>query len=186
MIRAIIGDSAVALDAVDGKSASFDAYFADWKQQVMESTGCPDATVSGIACVPDWDESTFDVVYNRYNENSYTTWEQAKAFCPEGWRIPSAEEWVNDNYAERFYFLNDRALRVRQKLSSGDYGTFDVKYNFVWTSTEKDSETQYCFEYVKVSSGWYQEKTILSGIVECPKDLYPMVQAICVSDGREK
>ena len=186
VIRAIIGDSAVALDAVDGKSASFDAYFADWKQQVMESTGCPDATVSGIACVPDWDESTFDVVYNRYNENSYTTWEQAKAFCPEGWRIPSAGEWVNDNYAERFYFLNDRALRVRQKLSSGDYGTFDVKYNFVWTSTEKDSETQYCFEYVKVSSGWYQEKTILSGIVECPKDLYPMVQAICVSDGREK
>lgn len=186
VIRAIIGDSAVALDAVDGKSASFDAYFADWKQQVMESTGCPDATVSGIACVSDWDESTFDVVFDRYNENSYTTWEQAKDFCPEGWRIPSAGEWLNDNYAERFHFQNDRALRVRQKLSSGDYGTFDVKYNFMWTSTEKDSETQYCLEYAKVSSGWYQEKTILSGIVECPKDLYPMVQAICVSDGREE
>ncbi|GEM_PF-3251172 len=186
VIRAAIGDSAVALDAIDGKSASFDAYFTDWKQQVVESTGCPDATITGISCVSDWGTSTVDVVFNHYNENSYTTWEQAKDFCPEGSHIPSADEWLYQNYADWFSIAKDRALRVRQKKDSGDYGTFDVEYSFVWTSTEKDSETQYCFEYVKVSSGWYQEKTILSGIVECPKDLYPMVQAICVSDGREE
>ena len=183
VFRAAFGDSAAALDAVDGKSASFDAYFADWKQKVIETTGCPSA-VSGIDCVPDWDETTFDVVFDHYNGDSYTTWEQAKDFCPEGSRIPSAEEWLYKNYADTYYFKDDRALRVRQKMASGKYGSFDVKYNFVWTSTEKDSETQYCLEYAKVGSSWYQEKTILSGIVECPKDLFPMVQAVCVSDGR--
>ncbi|WP_290733983.1 MULTISPECIES: hypothetical protein [unclassified Fibrobacter] len=186
VIRAAIGDSAVALDAVDGKSASFDAYFTDWKQQVVESTGCPDATITGISCVSDWGTSTVDVVFNHYNENSYTTWEQAKDFCPEGSHIPSADEWLYQNYADWFSIAKDRALRVRQKKDSGDYGTFDVEYSFVWTSTEKDSETQYCFEYAKADNGWYGEKGIMSGIVECPKDLYPMVQAICVSDRREE
>lgn len=184
VIRAAIGDSAVALDAIDGKSASFDAYFTDWKQQVVESTGCPDATITGISCVSDWGTSTVDVVFNHYNENSYTTWEQAKDFCPEGSHIPSADEWLYQNYADWFSIAKDRALRVRQKKDSGDYGTFDVEYSFVWTSTEKDSETQYCFEYAKADNGWYGEKGIMSGIVECPKDLYPMVQAICVSDRR--
>ena len=186
VIRAAIGDSAVALDAIDGKSASFDAYFTDWKQQVVESTGCPDATITGISCVSDWGTSTVDVVFNHYNENSYTTWEQAKDFCPEGSHIPSADEWLYQNYADWFSTAKDRALRVRQKKDSGDYGTFDVEYSFVWTSTEKDSETQYCFEYAKADNGWYGEKGIMSGIVECPKDLYPMVQAICVSDRREE
>lgn len=186
VIRAAIGDSAVALDAIDGKSASFDAYFTDWKQQVVESTGCPDATITGISCVSDWGTSTVDVVFNHYNENSYTTWEQAKDFCPEGSHIPSADEWLYQNYADWFSIAKDRALRVRQKKDSGDYGIFDVEYSFVWTSTEKDSETQYCFEYAKADNGWYGEKGIMSGIVECPKDLYPMVQAICVSDRREE
>jgi len=186
VIRAAIGDSAVALDAIDGKSASFDAYFTDWKQQVVESTGCPDATITGISCVSDWGTSTVDVVFNHYNENSYTTWEQAKDFCPEGSHIPSADEWLCQNYADWFSIAKDRALRVRQKKDSGDYGIFDVEYSFVWTSTEKDSETQYCFEYAKADNGWYGEKGIMSGIVECPKDLYPMVQAICVSDRREE
>lgn len=177
---AAIGDSAATLDKVEEKSPSFDNYFTDWKQTIVESTKCPDATLPGISCVSDWDESTIEVKFNNYNKDSYTTLEQAKAFCPEGTRIPSAEEWQAYNFIKA-----DRAMLVEQVKGDGNTGKFSAKYSLAWTSTEKDADTQYCFEYVVKNNGW-NDVYVASGIVECPKDLYPMVQAYCVNDGREE
>lgn len=179
VIRAPIGDSAVALDKVEGKTAVFDGFFADWKDKIIESTRCPDATLPGITCVSDWDESTLDVSFEHYGETAYSTWEQAKALCPEGSRIPSAEEWLYSNYVQTFYL--DPALIVKQKRNSGYNGTFSARYDIVWTSTEKDSDTQYCYEYVRNAN----DRVIASGIIECPKNLYPMVQAYCVSEAKK-
>ena len=174
------GDSAVTLDKVEERSPSFDNYFANWKQKIIESTKCPDATLPGISCVTDWNESTIEVKFNNYNENSYTSLEQAKTFCQNGARIPSAEEWQAYNYMRAA-----RAITVEQVKSDGSTGKFSAKYSLAWTSTEKDADTQYCFEYVTRNNGW-RDIFVASGIVECPKDLYPMVQAICVSDRREE
>ena len=184
-IRAIIGDSTVTLDKIEGKSTSFDTYFTDWKEKIIESTRCPDATLPSIKCVTDWDESTLDVKFAHYSENSYTTWEQAKALCPEGTHIPSAEEWLNNNYAGSFGTTRTSFMDVEQQNENSRNELFEAYYNLMWTSTEKDSETQYCFEYVVKGNNW-NKPVIASGIVECPKDLYPMVQAICVNDREEK
>lgn len=183
VFRAALGDSAATLDDIEEKSPSFENYFADWKQKIIESTRCPDATLPGFNCVSNWDESTIDIKFKHYNKNSYTTLEQAMAFCPEGSHIPSAEEWLVKNYAQSY--KHDRASNVKQIKSNGQSGDFTADYNLVWTSTEKDSDTQYCFEYVKKDGGW-NGTVVAGGIVECPKDLYPMVQAFCVSDGGVK
>ena len=181
--RALIGDSTVTLDKIEGKSASFENYFADWKQKIIESTRCPDPTLLGIKCVSDWDESSIEVKFARYNENSYTTWEQASSFCPAGSHIPSAEEWLNENYGRSFG--RERATLVKQQNANSRNELFEAGYNLFWTSTEKDSETQYCFEYVSKDNGW-TTTFVASGIVECPKDLYPMVQAVCVNDREDQ
>lgn len=182
VFRAAIGDSSATLDKIEGKSPSFESYFADWKQKIIESTSCPDATLSGISCVSDWNESELDVKFAHYNENSYTTWNQAKSFCPEGTHIPSAEEWLNQNYGKAF--SSSRAMLVKQHNENARHNLFVADYSLFWTSTEKDSDTQYCFEYVTKDEGW-RTSVIAGGLVECPKDLYPMVQVVCVNDGEE-
>lgn len=183
VFRAALGDSAATLDDIEEKSPSFENYFADWKQKIIESTRCPDATLPGFNCVSDWEKSSIEIKLKHYNKDSYTTLEQAMAFCPEGSHIPSAEEWLVKNYAQSY--KHDRASNVKQIKSNGQNGDFTADYNLVWTSTEKDSDTQYCFEYVKKDGGW-NGTIVAGGIVECPKDLYPMVQAFCVSDGGAK
>ena len=59
--------------------------------------------------------------------------------------------------------------------------TFQSKFMYsdiFWTSTEKDAETQKCYEFASVFP--YEEKG--RRIVDCPKDLYPMAQVLCVQD----
>ena len=47
----------------------------------------------------------------------------------------------------------------------------------LWTSVEKDDSTQYCLENIYLSLN-----TEETNIVECPKDMYPMVQPLCIKD----
>ncbi|SHK69988.1 hypothetical protein SAMN05720759_105203 [Fibrobacter sp. UWB12] len=173
------GDSTIPLDSIKNKSDSFDKYFANWKNKIKESTKCPDPTLLGFQCVSNWEESDIEIKFDYYNEKSYMTLDQAKAFCPEGSRIPSAEELSLNIYPNAF--SHERSTFVQQKLENGTNGKFAAKYMLVWTSTEKDADTQYCLEYVKNTR---DNNIVASGIVECPKDLYPMVQAFCINDER--
>ena len=52
--------------------------------------------------------------------------------------------------------------------------------NYFWTSDETDSETQKCYEDDRSNTpaGSKSKKSI----VDCPKDLYPMVQALCIKE----
>ena len=179
VIRAAAGNKTVSLDSITNKSDSFDKYFTDWKNKIIESTQCPTPTLPELKCVSNWDESDIEINFTNYNQNSYATWNQTKSFCPEGTHIPSAEELSISNYAASFN--NERFTAVQQKMNNGKKGSFSANYSLVWTSTEKDSKTQYCLEYVKSNSN----QVVASGIVECPKDLYPMVQVVCINDGRK-
>ena len=171
------GDSTIPIESIKTKSESFDKYFADWKNKIIESTKCPDPTLPGFQCVSNWEESDIEVKFDYYNAKSYMTLEQAKAFCPEGTRIPSADELSINVFPN--VFSHERSTLVQQKLENGTNGKFAAKYMLVWTSTEKDADTQYCLEYVKNTRN---NNIVASGIVKCPKDLYPMVQAFCITD----
>ncbi len=178
-IRATVGGEIVLVDSIKEKSPSFDKYFANWKNKIIESTQCPVPLLQEFNCVSNWDDSDFEITFRHYNEKSYMTWDQAKAFCPEGTHIPSAEELTLNIYPHLYTY--ERVTLVQQKMKDGVNGKFSANYNLFWTSTEKDAETQYCLEYVEKPE---DSAVVASGIVECPKDLYPMVQVFCINDGR--
>ena len=180
VVRAAPGDSSISVNDVQSKSKSFDKYFADWTNKIIESTQCPQSTLPSFKCVNSWEESSIDIQFEHYNDKSHTTWEQAKSFCPEGFRIPSAEEFLKSNYSN--VFNTSMGMFVQQKTGENEKGDFAARFNLVWTNTEKDADTQYCLEYV---TNTRNNNIVASGIVECPKDLYPMVQVVCINDGRK-
>ena len=94
--------------------------------------------------------------------------------CPEGFRLPDSTEWRT---------IVPKVRDMESYIASSHYET-KRRYNLFWTSNEKDSETQYCYEYIlkqdaNVSYYWGFEA---GDLIECPKDLYPMVQAICIAE----
>jgi hypothetical protein len=60
---------------------------------------------------------------------------------------------------------------------SGCYENNNVYFDIFWSATEKNSKTQECFEIA-----WRDRGELGRRVVDCPKDLYPMVQALCVQD----
>ncbi len=116
------------------------------------------------------------------NEESYMDYESAVKFCPSGTHIPDTTE-LQENYS----LGNNGWTREEESSIKATYSyvwdgtkTKEQFYSIFWSSTAKDSNTQYCLELVAnrsntYSATWKQQKRI----VECPKKTYPIIKAIC-------
>ncbi len=152
-------DSFVSYDVIVNKSDSYDSFVADWN-----------AT---------FDYSIRSLKMYGYNTDNFSDYQSAQNFCPEGFHIPDTTEW-------RRY----QVWRLTPIQFSGDlYRTYDVsseskdfkEYRLMWTSTEKNNDIEYC---VELSKGSYVFDTSAKDVrmIECPKDLYPLVVPVCVKD----
>ena len=167
------GKDSLMLSSIENPSASFTDFYANWKKRIV-------ATWRGSN--PDAEVPDSSVSVLMYNEDTFMTYEQAKAFCPKGFHIPSEMEFEKGfRYGTSYLDLrNDSPIRWYFKGSSFDSSTSNEIYaDIFWTSTEKDADTQYCYETTIRTVTMDVKGT---GVVECPKDLYPMVQAMCVMD----
>ena len=166
------GKDSLLISSIQEKSSSFDDFYADWKKRVSDDCRC---NGSGVEV----QDSSVSVIM--YDENTYMDYEKAKTFCPKGYHIPDSTEFMN---AFKFKttekgFRNDSPIRWNfaldppRNLCSVYYRVYA---DLFWTSSEKDSGTQYCYETAMDSEQRAHR------IVECPKDLYPMVQVMCMMD----
>lgn len=118
-----------------------------------------------------------------YDENSFVTYEEAKAFCPKGFHIPDTTEFMKKfGFATTLReFRNDSPIIwiYGTEFAYGCSGFNTIHADLFWSGTEKDSDTQYCYE---TSMRAVTMDIKVQRIVECPKDLYPMVQVLCVMD----
>ena len=167
------GTEKVRIDAVESKSESYDSFFANFKSWAKDCSECRDVKV-------DVDTAVY---MERYNENAYMDWTHASTFCPEGFHIPSSTEFSQVDFIS--YRISDMTVRNdapivwEYKMNQiGCTSNNTVFFDIFWTSTEKDDGTQKCFELA-----WHNARNELDRrIVDCPKDLYPMVQTLCVKD----
>ena len=160
------------VDSLKNKSEAFDTFYEAWKADIKAYSKCSNRYTANV-----------DTMYlMRYDEEAYAGWASAKLFCPTGFHIPSSTEFMQDDYIA--YTTTDSTLRNDSPLM-WDYhisrcsivGSL-IYLDLFWTSTEKDDETQKCFEYA-----WHHREGEKSRrVVDCPKDLYPMVQTLCVKD----
>ena len=158
-VRDTMGHKAVRLDSVAGKSESFDAFYKKWVAHIKDERIGYEDNIASVA---------------NFYENAHKTLQAAEAMCPEGFRLPDSTEWRT---------IVPKVRDMESYIASSHYET-KRRYNLFWTSNEKDSETQYCYEYIlkqdaNVSYYWGFEA---GDLIECPKDLYPMVQAICIAE----
>lgn len=167
------GKDSLLLNGIEGRSASFDDFYTSWKKRLGGLWHCSGEDTEVL-------DKAVSVIM--YDENTYMNYEKAKSFCPEGFHIPSETEFERGFwYGSVFLNMrNDSPIRwffwgTREGCSLNNVIYADI----FWTSTEKDSDTQYCYELtVKTETGNVKG----DGIIECPKDLYPMVQVMCVMD----
>ena len=152
------GEKNIAVDTFPGKSESFDSFVTQYTH-------------------PESAYPAFNILFTHAEENSYMNWEQAVAFCPEGYHVPDTSEWSAD-------FLKNLTLEGRGTQDSPMQVYYNGKrnlYDIYWTATPKDSETHYCYE---ISSEGGSSPT--NRITECPDDLYPGVQTLCFKDREEE
>jgi hypothetical protein len=158
-VRDSMGNKTVRLDTLEGKSESLEGFYKNWVAHIGdEQVG----------------DSLKTAVIANFNTSAHKTLQQAMDLCPEGFRLPDSTEWRT---------IVPKVREMESFVASSGYGA-SRRYNLFWTSSEKDSETQYCYEYVlKQNSDISYYWDILAGdLIECPKDLYPMVQALCISE----
>ena len=168
------GTDSVLLSSIQEKSASFDDFYEGWKKRISNDCRCGGEGIK----VED-----SDVSVRFYNENTFASYEKGKAFCPKGFHIPDTTEFLhNFKYGTTIEsYRNDSPIIWKFVIDPPRnmcQTSYEIYADVFWTSTEKDSETQYCCEIAMV--GYTDEK--VRRIVECPKDLYPMVQVLCAKD----
>ena len=167
------GTEQVHIDSIKNKSESYDGFFASWKSWAKKCSECSDTTIAVDT----------SVYVARYNEDAFMNWMRASAFCPEGFHIPSSEEFMQDDFvAYKTYDMtirNDTPVLWNYKMNKiGCNRDNTIFFDIFWTSSEKDKKTQQCYE-----AAWHIYKDEKDRrIVDCPKDLYPMVQTLCVQD----
>lgn len=147
------GTKSITLDQVTKHSADFDAFWHAYR----DTTFYPKSTV----------------LFEFWDDSVYMDFESAKSFCPQGFHLPDTTEWVGFKIANvtSWFFKSDAPF----KMTHNGFGTY---VDWFWTSLEKDDETQYCFELMfNNENNQYSQK-----IRECPKDLFPLVQTLCVKD----
>lgn len=161
----------LSLDSLDNKSESFETFYETWKVDVKKYSECNrrSANVETVSLLD-------------FDETAYMDWASAMSFCPEGFHIPSIEEFKQEDYIS--YLTTDLMLRNDSPVlwyfkmhTSGCYENNNVYFDVFWSATEKNSKTQECFEIA-----WRDRGELGRRVVDCPKDLYPMVQTLCVKD----
>ena len=167
------GTQRIRLDSIENKSESFDAFYTEWKTWAKGCSECQSRRA-------DVDSNVFAL---RYNENAYMDWSRASKFCPEGFHVPSLEEFAQEDFIA--YVTTNMDVRNDSPIiwdytmhRSGCVSGNTLYFDILWTSTENDADTQHCVEIA-----WHPyngEKG--RRVTECPKDLYPMVQTLCVQD----
>ena len=160
-VRAPFGSKKFYLSDIETKSESFDSFYQKWNRW------------AGV-------KDTLRFVCNR--ENTFTTWDEAKAFCPAGFHIPDTTEWKQSGVNEwKRTIDSDEMNRISNIIQGMDEvdseGSFKRSLILLWSSTSKDDSTQYCFTY-EISSLLFHNN--IKTVIECPKDLKPMGQAMCV------
>ena len=160
-VRAPFGSKNFYLSDIETKSESFDSFYQKWNRW------------AGV-------KDTLRFVCNR--ENTFTTWDEAKAFCPAGFHIPDTTEWKQSGVNEwKRTIDSDEMNRISNIIQGMDEvdseGSFKRSLILLWSSTSKDDSTQYCFTY-EISSLLFHNN--IKTVIECPKDLKPMGQAMCV------
>lgn len=163
-----------------GKEGLSDAvatqFFEDWKKHAL--------TVVGVTSEDRREMTSLE----QTSEFSYVNYEDAKKSCPSGFHIPSSEEWMGD--AKAIMSLNpDQYLKdypyiyhvvgVKFDEGSSDYRGVPLYTNIFWSSTSKDENTQYCYEFNNWANTTAGIKTYM---IECPKNLNLFVQAMCVKN----
>ena len=169
-----LGNDTILLNSIQNKSSSFDDFYAGWTERISQDCRCGGKTV-------EVNDSLVSVV--RYKESVYMDYETAKTSCPRGYRLPDTTEFKSflkyrTSYAQ---YRNDAPIiwmfGLDRVASCSPH--YEIYADVFWTSAEKDSGTQYCFE-TAMNGVTMDEKA--SRIVECPKDLYPMVQTLCIQE----
>ena len=163
------------VDSLKSTTETFEEFYKTWVSDITSYSLCGNNQTANV-----------DTVYlTRFNVDSYKDymdWNRASKFCPAGYHIPSSEEFMQEDYIA--YLTTDMTLRNDSPLmwdyyisGCSVYGNL-IYLDLFWTSNEKDESTQECFEYA-----WHHRDGEKGRrIVDCPKDLYPMVQALCVQD----
>lgn len=180
-LHAPIGTNITNINQVGDGSESYETFREDWTKKISDIV----ANDSGFR----------KVNYVRFvnsSSTSYTNWEKAKDFCPAGFHIPAPEEFMtpgflryetinpnlrNDSPIEVWYEVDGCYNRPNVYCSSTSVIRY---YDIFWTSEEKDEGTQLCYEYGEKKGTVFEQ--VASQIIECPKDLFPMVQVICVQN----
>ena len=168
------GTDSLLLTSIQERSASFDDFYEGWKKRISNDSRC-----SGDPFKVE--DTNVSVIF--YNENTFNSYEKTKSLCPAGYHVPDTAEFMhNFKYGTTIRsYRNDSPLKwsfaVDPPRNLCQF-SYDVYADVFWTSTEKDSDTQYCCEVVMMR--YTDEKA--RRIVECPKDLYPMVQTLCARD----
>ncbi|WP_175566644.1 hypothetical protein [Fibrobacter sp. UWB11] len=170
-IRGKRGAENVQLNLIENKSASFDAFYEDWKTRATGYSECS----TQKAEVKD-----ASVLAYHFNDNSYMDFAHASQFCPKGFRLLKAEEFTNSIIDITYSALGSQSVWTYEMDSGENCSGGNLVSNFFWTSDETDSETQKCYEDDRINTpaGSKSKKSI----VDCPKDLYPMVQALCIKE----
>ena len=186
-VRMPIGSKYTTLDSLENKSESFTGFYEKWMEQIIESSTCPNTIDESIPCAKQTMSGLDDVDVLRYGKNSYTTLEQARSQVPSGFHIPDTAEWKTIIPESSSL---ESSLEIHQYEDNQKWKEVRTRYNLFWTSSEKDKDTQYCFEYIRevkrydATNFYFDERFVVaSRVVECPKDLYPLVQSLYVADG---
>lgn len=167
------GTDSLLLMSIESPSATFNDFYTSWKKRIGETWRCGGQNIEVL------DSNVFVILYGN---RTFMDYEKAKAFCPEGFHIPSEVEMTNGfrYFTTTLGYRNDSPVSwtfVADRV--GCSLTNEIYADVFWTSTEKDSETQYCYE-TSMRTVTMDSKEM--GIIECPKDLFPMVQTLCVQD----
>lgn len=159
------------LNKVENRSESFDDFFAGWLADVEKLNSCYPWILKG--CEETYENNEVkSVTLKGEVEDSYLTWENAKNKCPPGYHIPDTTEWKTQKY-----FVQGQYRLIDYPVTENFVGG-SVTYDIFWSSEEKDNKTHFCYE-----QAWFKSVGQLeSRIIECPKDLFPLVQLMCVRD----
>ncbi len=169
IIFSVPGKDSVDLLDIKPASESFEKFYPTWYLWVEE----------GNRCSGSYENAHFPIKPFKsmlYRENTYKTFEQAKAGCPKGFYIPDTTEWKQVNMS----LLNSNV--VSSIRDTFDPDTVNCVTNrqkhllLLWSESQKDSSTHYC--YGKILDAAIGNPH--SNMLECPNDLYPLAQAIYV------
>lgn len=169
-INSVRGETVVDLSDIEPKSDSYKEFYEMWTDLVEQGNTC-----NGNAYGFHFPITSIQL--KQYGEGFFADWNTAKTFCPKGFHIPDTTEWRKSS-------INTRTNAIASVVETyePDHGRCNDKYSkglvLLWSSTEKDSDTQFCLGYTTTQSRGDNRK----GFLECPKDLFPLGQVMCVKD----